>query len=169
MTDQKTVQVLPLKKFMTIEIIAAAIINAAFGMLFGWLVGRTMDSVPFTGQGGIVTDVLVTGFATGLLLTLIVTALLRGRIAKGIVPDVPESKLFFPMGLLPKNSLLRAFAMAIFGVGVLAPLTLLVFWGLKVTHLSPTSFMWIKGLYGAIFGVVFTPLAMMPMMAGKFK
>lgn len=170
MTDTATApKILPFKKFMIIEMIASAIINGGFGMLFGWLVVRNMKIVPFAGEGGIVIDVLVTGFVIGVLLTLIVTPLLRGRIGKGVVPDYPKETLSFPLRILPQNVILRALIMGAIGVVIFGPLILMVFWVLKITQLSPGLFIWIKGFYGGVIGVVFTPLAMLPMMAGKIK
>ncbi|PHR94234.1 MAG: hypothetical protein COA69_01150 [Robiginitomaculum sp.] len=170
MTDTATApKILPLKKFMIIEMIASAIINGGFGMLFGWLVARNMENVPFTGPGGIIIDVLVTGFVIGVLLTLIATPLLRGRIGKGVVPDYPKETLPFPLRILPQNVILRALMMGVIGIVVIGPLILMVFWVLKITQLSLALFIWVKGFYGGVFGVVFTPLAMLPMMAGKIK
>lgn len=168
MTDT-TPQVLPLKKFMTIELIAAAIVNGGIGALIGWLVTRKIDVVPFEGEGGIVIDVFATAILTGFLLTLIVTRLFRGRIAKGGVPSIEPDALSSVMKKLPQSVLLRALIMAVVGGVLLAPLTLLVFKVLGVTELPQGIFVLTKGIYGGIIGAIFTPFVMKPMMAGRIK
>ncbi len=174
MTDKETgakavPPMMSLQKFLTIEIIASAVINGALGALFGWLIARGVDSVPFSGQGGIVLDVLVSAFAIGLLLTLIVTPILRGRIRKGGLPEIAEDKLPALTRLLPQNTALRGIAMGLGGMFVVAPLILGIFWAAGTTQLSPGDFIWIKGVYGALFGAVFTPFALLPMLAGKIN
>lgn len=168
MTDE-TPKVLPLKKFMMIELIAAAIINGGIGAFIGWLVTKKMDVVPFAGEGGIIIDVMATAFLTGLLLTLIVTPLMRGRIAKGVVPKIEEGQLSGLMKMLPQNVMIRAFIMAIAGLVILTPLILLVFKLLGVTELPQGTFVLAKGIYGGVIGAIFTPFAMKPMMAGRIK
>jgi len=160
---------LSLQKFMTTEIIASALINGVFGALIGWLIVRKVDHVPFSGEGGIVVDVLATAFVIGLLLTLIVTPILRGRISKGGMPKITEASLPALLGLLPQNVLLRGVVMGLGGMVVIVPLILGLFWATGTAQLSPGTFIWIKGVYGAVFGVVFTPIAMLPMLAGKIK
>ncbi|NOX82538.1 MAG: hypothetical protein GXP06_06055 [Alphaproteobacteria bacterium] len=158
-----------LQKFMTTEIIVAALINGAFGVLFGWLIVRGGHSVPFSGAGGIVIDVLATAFLIGLLLTLIVTPILRGRIRKGGMPNIAAASLPAPLGLLPQNTFLRGAVMGLGGMALIAPLILGLFWATGTAQLSPGNFIWAKGVYGAVFGIVFTPLALLPMLAGKIK
>jgi len=158
-----------LQKFMTTEIIVAALINGAFGVLFGWLIVRGGHSVPFSGAGGIVIDVLATAFLIGLLLTLIVTPILRGRIRKGGMPNIAAASLPATLGLLPQNTFLRGAVMGLGGMAIVAPLILGLFWATGTVQLSPGNFIWIKGVYGALFGVIFTPLVLLPMLAGKIK
>jgi hypothetical protein len=158
-----------LQKFMTTEIIVAALINGAFGILFGWLIVRGVDAVPFSGAGGIVIDVLATAFIIGLLLTLIVTPILRGRIRKGGMPNITAASLPAPLGLLPQNTFLRGAVMGLGGMVAVAPIILGLFWAAGTAQLSPGNFIWIKGVYGAVFGVIFTPLVLLPMLAGKIK
>ncbi len=160
---------LSLQKFMTTEIIVSALINGAFGVLFGWLIVRGVDHVPFSGAGGIVIDVLATAFLIGLLLTLIVTPLLRGRIRKGGMPNIAAASLPAPLGLLPQNTFLRGGVMGLGGMVIVAPVILGLFWATGTAQLSPENFIWIKGVYGALFGVIFTPLALLPMLAGNIK
>jgi hypothetical protein len=174
MTDNETgpqavSATMSLQKFMTTELIVSAVINGAFGVLFGWLIVRGVDAVPFSGAGGIVIDVLATAFIIGLLLTLIVTPILRGRIRKGGMPKLAEASLPAPLGLFPQNTFLRGAVMGLGGMVVVAPLILGLFWATGTAQLSPGNFIWIKGVYGALFGVIFTPLALLPMLAGKIK
>jgi len=158
-----------LQKFLTIEITVAALINGAFGALFGWLSTRGVDHVPFLGAPGIFIDVLATAFLTGLLLTLIVTPLLRGRIRKGGLPNMAAASLPVFFDLLPQNVFLRAGVMGLGGIVVVAPLIFSLFWITGTVQLSPGNFIWIKGVYGAVLGVVFTTLVLLPMLAGKIK
>jgi hypothetical protein len=158
-----------LQKFMTTEIIVSGLINGAFGILFGWLIVRGGHSVPFSGAGGIVIDVLATAFIIGLLLTLIVTPILRGRIRKGGMPNIAAASLPATLGLLSQNTFLRGAVMGLGGMVVVAPIILGLFWATGTAQLSPGNFIWIKGVYGALFGVIFTPLALLPMLAGKIK
>ncbi len=156
-----------LRKFLTTEIIASAFINGLLGALFGWLITRGSTTVPFSGPGGIAIDVLVTAFLIGVLLTLIVTPIMRARIQKGGMPEV--TKLPKLMALLPQNAILRSVIMGLGGGIVIAPIVLALFWLTGTTQLSPGQFIWIKGLYSALFGAVFTPFALLPMLAGKIK
>ena len=162
-----------LRKFLTIEIIVSAIINGGFGMLFGWLLGKNAQSIPFSGAGGILPDVLATTFLTGFLTTLIVTPILRGRITKwnkvGGRPIVPQYSGNGYMKRLPQNLWARAFVMGLICVAILAPIVLGV---LHISHaapLTPHSFIWVKALYGAFIGSVLTPFIFLPMLAGKIK
>jgi len=169
-TDANIVpDVMSLQKFLTTEIIVSAVINGALGALFGWLIVRGVDHVPFSGAGGIVLDVFVTAFAIGALLTLIVTPIIRSRIGKGGLPEFNESKLPGLMALLPQNIALRCIVMGLGGMMIIAPLILAVFWAAGTVQLSPGNFIWTKGVYGALFGAVFTPFVLLPMLAGKIK
>ncbi|PHR56980.1 MAG: hypothetical protein COA43_12745 [Robiginitomaculum sp.] len=157
----------PFKKFMTAELVVTTIINFAFGAGFGWLAGKSLHAVPMHGVGGIVMDVIITCFAIGLLLTLISTAIVRKRIAKGEVDNIPESSLFFPMKSLPKKTLPRAMLLAVLGVVVLAPIIIGGFLALGISEISSPNFIWVKGAYGALIAILCTPYALMPMMAER--
>jgi hypothetical protein len=121
------------------------------------------------GARGIVVDVLAPVFLTGLLLTLIVTPLLRGRIRKGGVPNIAPDSLPSLFDMLPQHVLLRGGMMGLGGLLILASLLIGLFWVTGTTHLSPVNFIWIKGVYGAVIGTVFTTLVLLPMLAGKIK
>lgn len=166
-------QSMPLRKFLTIEIIVSAVINGGFGLLFGWLLGKSVQSIPFSGAGGIIPDVLATTFLTGFLTTLIVTPILRGRIKKwnavGGKPDVPIYNGTGYMKLLPQNLWARAFIIGLMCVVVLTPIILSVLHISNATPLTPNGFIWIKGLYGAFIGSILTPFVFLPMLAGRIK
>ena len=162
-----------LRKFLTIEIIVSAIINGGFGMLFGWLLGKNLQSIPFSGAGGIVPDVLATTFLTGFLTTLIVTPILRGRIKKwsavGGKPVVAQYSGTGYMKLLPQNLWARALIIGLVCVAILAPIVLGVLHISNAAPLTPVGFMWIKALYGAFIGSLLTPFVFLPMLAGRVK
>lgn len=166
-------QSMSLRKFLTIEIIVSAIINGGFGMLFGWLLGKSMQSIPFSGTGGIVPDVLATTFLTGFLTTLIVTPILRGRIekwdAEGGKPVVAQYSGTGYMKFLPQNLWARAFIIGLICVAILAPIVLGVLHISNAAPLTPHDFMWIKALYGAFIGSLLTPFVFLPMLAGRVK
>lgn len=161
------------RKFLTIEIIVSAVINGGFGMLFGWLLGKNMQSIPFSGTGGIVPDVLVTAFLTGFLTTLIVTPILRGRIKKwdavGGKPVVPRYSGTGYMKLLPQNLWVRALIIGLMCVAVLASIVLGVLYISDAAPLTPHNFIWVKALYGAFIGSLLTPFVFLPMLAGRVK
>ena len=166
-------QSMSLRKFLTIEIIVSAIINGGFGVLFGWLLGRSAQSIPFFGAGGLVPDVLATTFITGLLTTCIVTPIMRGRIKKwdvdGGQPHVSQYNGSGYMKYLPQNLWARALIVGLMCVAILSPIVLGALHLSNIAPLTPHNFMWLKGLYGAFIGSVLTPFIFLPMLAGKIK
>ena len=166
-------QSMSLRKFLTLEIIVSAIINGGFGMLFGWLLGKGVQSISFSGAGGLVPDVLATTFITGFLTTCIVTPIMRGRIKKWSVdggqPDVPQYSGSGYMKYLPQNLWARALIVGLMCMAILSPIVLGALHLSNIAPLTPHNFIWLKGLYGACIGSVLTPFIFLPMLAGKIK
>ncbi len=166
-------QSVSLRKILATEIVVSAVINGAFGLLFGWLLGKGMQSIPFSGTGGIVPDVLATTFLTGFVTTLIVTPILRGRIKKwekeGGKPNVSQYSGTGYMKRLPQNLWARALIIGLACMVVLSTLILSVLFMSKAAPLTPHDFIWVKALYGAVIGCLLTPFVFLPMLAGKIK
>lgn len=138
------------------QVITPALVNCALNGIIAWFIFRARSNVPVWGDGGLVFDTIATLFLLPFLTCLIVTPLIRRRVAAGKLPPLAwratEHALF---GFLPANVWGRAAAIG--GLAVVAGLPVIL-GGLSligIAHLAPLNVVLLKSVYtGILAGLV---------------
>ena len=122
----------------------------------------------FWGENGLFIDLVMTVVFMTFMMTLAMTPLYRGRISKGKAPATSWLRSEHPvLRLFPGPSLFRAIAVAIVIALILLPASTVLLLALKD---FPISFGWMiafKSIYGALIGLVVTPLIAICAMSDK--
>lgn len=129
--------------------------NLVINALIAWLIYRNATHVPLWGQSSIAGDTIATSFLLPLITCLIVTPLARGKVRAGQVPQLMRAASW---KWLPHNTALRGVIIGIACLLVLTPVTLLGFRLLGINGLKPWHFVYFKGSFAALEGLLVTPL-----------
>ncbi len=135
--------------------VSPLISNLMINGVIAWLIYRNATHVPLWGQSSIVGDTIATSFLLPLITCLIVTPLARGKVRAGQVPQLMRGASW---NWLPHNSALRGVIIGILCLLVLTPLTMLGFRLLGINALRPWHFVYFKGTFAALEGLLVTPL-----------
>ena len=120
------------------------------------------------GKGGLFFDLIPTIFFMTFGMTLGITLATRGRIVKGKAPAAPFQRIdHTALRFLPGLSFMRALVLGIFALLVFLPVSVGL---LMLLHDFPISFnkmLVFKTLYGALIGLLITPIIVLCAMADK--
>lgn len=141
-----------ISQYIFVETLISCIINALFSFGFTYGVFHTADIVL---QQDLLTDAIPQSFAVGFFSVLPVTLLTRRRLAKGKI-----TALEYKHSRLPDNVFLRAITIAL-GMAILGFAGhYMVFTVLNIQHVSLTSALIYKTLYGIVITLLITPVAL---------
>lgn len=150
------------RKFLTIELFMSAICNAAINVGMVYLVFGGRASIPILGPDGVALDLVPTAFLTGLLMTLMLTPILRRRVHRGSAPSIHRDEMPSYFAWLPKNFILRGALIGLIGLAVAVPISLLGFNLLEIESISFSSLILFKSGFGTVIGVAMVPAIIFP-------
>jgi len=147
------------------ETVVSVAINSLVPAAIIWFVEAHPPETLVGPEGIIASMVPAAGMAT-LLMTLILTLIVRARVRKGALPalDWPAEERGL-MRLVPRNLPLRAIALAVLAVILLVPTGLIVVSLLGVLPMSRVDFLIFNLIYGAIVGLVMARFVVLPALA----
>lgn len=146
------------------ETIISVAINALIPTAIIWVVALTPPA-RFDGDDGLWSAMTkASGLAT-LLMTFIVTMLVRGRVRAGVVPSLAQQNLPLPLRLLPSVAVLRAVITGIVAVVVLVPIGTLAAQVLGLLPLTIGGFVVFNLVFGTLVGLTMTPLVVLRALA----
>jgi hypothetical protein len=139
--------------------------NTIFNGLIAWWLLKSGPGLGWTGEHSFVVDVFATALLLPLIVALIVIPLQRGKLNKGKLQPIdlgPSSTMQWVANWLPAGTFRSALLFGLFGMCVLAPLTLLVFYLLGVEQFSPVNYAIFKGIWaGAMAGLLVIPMVLL--------
>jgi len=131
--------------------------NTLFNGVIAWLLLRSQETLPFWGEHSFGVDLIATAFLLLLIISLIVIPIHKRKVRKGGMPVLHWSEdriVDRVLRSLPANTVLGGLAFGLFGLIVVAPLTLLPFFSLGITHLDPLTFAIFKGIWAGLLAAV---------------
>ena len=147
------------------ETIVSVAINSIVPAAIIWFVGA---SPPLTvvGEAGIAGSMLPAAGLATVMMTLVLTYIVRMRVRKGALPalDWPINERGM-MAWIPQNLILRAFALGLLAVILLVPTGLCVVAMIDILPLSRVGFLVFNLIYGAIVGLVMARFVVLPALA----
>ena len=134
-------------------------INVAFNGVIAWLILREHEAIPLWGEAAMAPDLLATGILLPVIMTLIVSRVIGGQVAKGTLPPL-DREIIATHGLHQRPALVRGLVLALFATlcGSLPIVALL-----DLASAQPVSlwgFVTFKALWaGALAAIVSPPMA----------
>ena len=147
-----------LKRFVIAETIGAAIVNALAAMFAAWLEHRHAGPMPVYGSNGLLTDVTITTFLTGFLITVILTPITRYRVRSGRAPRLNRHELPAAWRLLPRRTFLAGLLLGIACAAVVLGIARTAMLLVQAREFSPLAVIVIKAALGGLLGLVFAPV-----------
>jgi len=138
------------------ETIVSVAINALAPTAIIWTAGVAPPETMTGHQPLIEPLIMASGLAT-LLMTIIVTHLIRGRVRAGKVPPLDRANVPAFARWLPRPLALRAPVMALCAIAILAPLGGAVSAALGILPLGVDGFVLFNLLFGTLVGLTMTP------------
>ena len=146
------------------EMLVGGLSNAVFNGLIAWLMLRTGPALAWGGEHSFAVDVIATGFLLPLIVALIVIPLQRGKLNRGKLQPLdlgPPSRIQALANRLPGATFSSALLFGLFGMCIIAPLTLLAFYLVGVEQVSPVNYAIFKGIWaGAMAAVLVIPMVL---------
>jgi hypothetical protein len=146
------------------EILVGGISNTVFNGLIAWLLLRNGPELRWGGAHSFAVDVLATGLLLPFIVALIVIPLQRGKLNKGKLQPIrlgPGSPVQRVADRLPANTFKSALLFGLFGLCVIAPLTLLGFYLSGVVAVDPVTYALFKGVWaGLMAAIVVVPMVL---------
>jgi hypothetical protein len=146
------------------EVLVSGISNTVFNGLLAWLLLKGRPGLHWSGEHSFVVDVFATGLLLPLIVALIVIPLQRGKLKSGKLQPIDlgtSSAIQSLANRLPSSALKSALLFGLFGMLVIAPLTLLGFYLVGVEEASPAQYAIFKGLWaGLIAAVLVIPMVL---------
>ena len=139
------------------EILVGGISNTIFNGIIAWLLLRSGPALAWGGDHSFAVDVIATAFLLPFIVALIVIPLQRGKLNKGkLAPiDLGEGSFMQRMAdRLPASTFKSAVLFGLFGICVIAPLTLLGFYLLGVEQVNPLTYSIFKGIWAGLMAAV---------------
>lgn len=139
------------------EILVGGISNTIFNGIIAWLLLRSGPALAWGGDHSFAVDVIATAFLLPFIVALIVIPLQRSKLNKGkLTPiDLGENSFMQRMAdRLPAGTFKSAVLFGLFGICVIAPLTLLGFYLLGVEQVSPLTYSIFKGIWAGLMAAV---------------
>jgi hypothetical protein len=146
------------------EILVGGISNAVFNGLIAWLLLRNGPDLQWAGKHSFAVDVLATGLLLPFIVALIVIPLQRAKLGKGKLQAIdlgPASTLQSIANRMPASTWKSALLFGLFGMGVIAPATLLGFLLAGMEQFSPVNYAIFKGVWaGLVAAVLVVPMVL---------
>lgn len=147
------------------EVLVGGISNTVFNGLIAWLLLKSGPALAWGGDHSFAVDVIATAFLLPLIVALIVIPLQRSKLNKGKLQPIelgPSSFMQAVANRLPANTFKSALLFGLFGMCVIAPLTLLGFYLAGVAQVSPLNYAIFKGLWaGLMAGLLVIPMVLL--------
>lgn len=154
-----------LRKFLAVELAMSALCNGAINVGMAHLAFGGRSAVPLFGADGVAFDLVLTTFLTGLMMTLLLTPVLRRRVQRGSAPSLPRASVPGLLASLPRNTLLRGAAIGTIGLFAVVPAMVVGLFLLDVHAFTFSSVVIFKAGFGAMVGVAMTPAVIYPAIA----
>lgn len=145
------------RRYLTEQVIGAAVVNWLFNAGLAWLIFRQMPQVPFFGPNSIVGDTLATAVLLPLFVTLAATPAFRSMLARRVVLLPASGVRRLP---LPQQPLLLGLSLGLLTALTLAPLTLWLLATLGVQSMPFGLFLQFKAGFAAVLAALITPLVL---------
>lgn len=139
------------------EVLVGGISNTLFNGLIAWLLLKSGPALGWGGEHSFVIDVIATALLLPFIVALIVIPLQRSKLNKGkLIPiDLgPGSSMQSVANWLPGSTFKSALLFGLFGMCVIAPVTLLGFYLVGVEEVGPTNYAIFKGLWAGLMAAV---------------
>ena len=151
------------------EILVGGISNAFFNGLIAWLLLKSSPALAWGGEHSFAVDVIATGLLLPFIVALIVIPLQRGKLNKGKLQPIqlgPSSFMQRVADKLPASTFKSAVLFGLFGMCVIAPLTLLGFYLVGVEQVNPVNYAIFKGIWaGLMAGLLVVPMVLLALRA----
>ena len=151
------------------EILVGGLSNTIFNGIIAWLLLRSGPALAWGGDHSFAVDVIATAFLLPFIVALIVIPLQRGKLNKGKLEPIHLGAGSFMQRMadrLPAGTFKSALIFGLFGMCVIAPLTLLGFYVAGVGQVSPLSYSIFKGIWaGLMAAVLVVPMVLLALRA----
>lgn len=151
------------------EILVGGISNTVFNGVIAWLLLRSGPALAWGGDHSFTVDVIATAFILPFIVALIVIPLQRSKLNKGTLEPIHLGAGSFMQRIadrLPTSTFKSALLFGLFGMCVIAPLTLLGFYLLDVQQVSPLVYSIFKGIWaGLMAAVLVVPMVLLALRA----
>lgn len=153
------------RKAVRDETIVSIAINSLIPAAIIWFVEANPPQT-LTGEYGILGSMLPAAGLATLLMTLVLTNIVRFRVRKGALPalDWPKGERG-ALAWIPANVVLRAIALALLALILLVPAGLLVVALTDILPLTKVGFLFFNLVYGAAVGLVMARFVVLPALA----
>ncbi len=147
------------------ETVVSIAINSLIPAAIIWFLEASPPQT-LTGENGILGSMLPAAGLATLLMTLVLTNIVRFRVRKGELPALnwPKAERG-AMAWIPGNLILRAVALALLALVLLVPAGLLVVAVIDILPLTKVGFLTFNLIYGAIVGLVMARFVVLPALA----
>ena len=146
------------------EVLVGGISNTIFNGLIAWLLLKSGPALAWGGEHSFVIDVIATALLLPLIVALIVIPLQRSKLNKGKLQAIslgPASTMQSIANRFPAGTLKSALLFGLFGMCVIAPLTLVGFYLVGVEEIAPTTYAIFKGVWaGAMAALLVIPMVL---------
>lgn len=151
------------------ETIVSVAINAIAPAAIIWVVDASPPQT-LTGEHGILGAMLPAAGLATLLMTLVLTNIVRVRVRKGALPalDWPKGERG-AMAWIPQNLILRAVALALLALVLLVPTGLAVVAVIDILPLTKVGLLIFNLIYGAMVGLVMARFVVLPALADPVR
>jgi hypothetical protein len=148
------------RRFLILEQgIGSAIFNILLNAAIAWVMFRRYELVPLWGQESIAGDTLGTCFFLPFFTALIVTPLVRRRIAKGRIEPLAWTRESHPfLNWLPAGTFRRALMLGFLTLALAGPVVMAALYGLEIAALPFGTFIAFKALFAGVLALVVTPV-----------
>ena len=151
------------------ETVVSIAINSLIPAAIIWFLDVSPPQT-LTGQTGILGSMLPAAGLATLLMTLVLTNIVRFRVRKGALPalDWPKAERGM-MAWIPTNLILRAIALALLALVLLVPAGMLVVNVIGILPLTKVGFLIFNLIYGAVVGLVMARFVVLPALADPVR
>jgi hypothetical protein len=139
------------------EILVGGISNTIFNGVIAWFLLKSGPALAWGGDHSFAVDVIATAFILPFIVALIVIPLQRGKLNKGKLEPIHLGAGSFMQRVadrLPAGTFKSALLFGLFGMCIIAPLTLLGFYLLGVSQVSPLNYSIFKGIWAGLMAAL---------------
>jgi hypothetical protein len=145
------------KSHLKHEMLVGGISNAVFNGLICWLLIKSGPALAWGGEHSFAVDVIATALLLPFIVALIVIPLQRGKLNRGKLEPIdlgPASGIQSLANRLPAGTFKSALLFGLFGMCVIAPVTLAGFYLAGVEQVSPVNYSIFKGIWAGVMAAV---------------